>query len=146
MCINITSNLEIEKQLIDKNFHLFKIKISSWFIFQILFNLSMSEKLVMSDKFTLSDNMTYHFLWYIITLTSSPSDFNIRNTQLSQISGTGSTATGVIFSCLLLSSPSSPLLCSAWYLENILPSQIPFSWSVSSYLEFQLEFPPPIEI
>ena len=34
----------------------------------------------MSDKFTLSDKMTYHFLRYIITLSSSLSHFNIRNT------------------------------------------------------------------
>ena len=61
--------------------------------------IKAEQKLVMSDKFTLSDNMTDHFLRYIITLSSSPSHFNIRNTHLSQISSTGN----IIFSYVLLS-------------------------------------------
>ena len=96
--------------------------------------IKAEQKLVMSDKFTLSDNMTDHFFRYIITISSSPSHFNIKITHLSQISGIKYRQYN-IFLC-------AALLCYVWYLENILPSQIPFSWSVSSYLEFQLEFPP----
>ena len=94
----------------------------------------------MSDKFTLSDKMTYHFLRYIITLSSSLSDFNIRNT-LGLAKYKVSLANIAFFSCVaaLLFYSCAQFGTCTW--GNILPSQIPFSWSVPRYLEFQLDFP-----
>ena len=112
--------------------------MSFWFIFKILFNFSKN----LSCLISLLSVTKWHIISSDTSLHSHHhlSDFNIRNT-LGLAKYKVSLANIAFFSCvaaLLFYSYAQFGTCT-W--GNILPSQIPFSWSVPRYLEFQLDFP-----